>query len=359
MKPSSRLLQAAGVLSVLFLASPADAQLTTCAVSGEYVIGATMLSSPGPGQIGGTFVFTPPATCVAGATGSVTLSVYLTTPTSPTTILQATEPYELIGDRVMIGNGLLIAGVSGVSGGFVSSMAVNGTGTLVLAGTMVRRTIDELVGPPGPTGPTGPLGPTGPTGAASTVPGPTGPTGAAGATGATGPTGAASTVPGPTGPTGATGAAGPTGPTGPTGAASMVPGPTGPTGATGATGPTGPAGTGGVNFTARNALNSGGTFGGVSGLIITNSTESTVVMPSPQTCTAQNLRVNMAGTTVSRTFTLRINGSNTSLSCSITTGSPTCSNTGSLVSVTVGDLLSYSISGGSDPVNAYMTMTCQ
>lgn len=131
------------------------------------------------------------------------------------------------------------------------------------------------------------------------------------------------------------------------------------TGATGPTGPTGPAGTGGALFSARNALNTGGTFGGVNGLIVTNSTESTVVMPAPLTCTMSNLRVNMAGTTVSRTFTLRINGSNTSLSCSITTGSPTCSNTGSTVSVTVGDLLGYSISGGSDAVNAYMTMSCQ
>jgi hypothetical protein len=174
--------------------------------------------------------------------------------------------------------------------------------------------------------------------------------GADGPAGPSGPPG----PPGPAGPAGATGPQGPMGLPGP-------PGPTGPAGATGPAGPPGPPGTGGatVYFVARNALTSGGVFGGVSGLVIANSSEVFVVLPSPKTCTVHNLRVNIAGTSVARTLTLRVNGSNTGLSCSITTGSPSCSNTGSTVNVTVGDLLSYSISGGADPVHAYVTSECQ
>jgi Collagen triple helix repeat (20 copies) len=189
-------------------------------------------------------------------------------------------------------------------------------------------------GSPGPSGPAGPPGPAGPAG----------PAGSAGPVGATGPAG----PPGPPGPQGPMGLPGP-------------PGPTGPTGATGPAGPPGPPGPGGATayFSARNLMTTGGTFGAVIGLVVANSTESLMVLPSPKTCTAQNLRVGMAGTTVSRTVTLRVNGSNTALSCSLTTGSPTCSNTGSTVSVTVGDLLSYSISGGADSVNAYIASECQ
>ena len=248
----------AATIALLAAALPADAQVTTCAISGEFVLAATLVSPPGPGQVGGSLVFVPPPSCVPGAIGSVTINVRLTTPGNPTQILQTTEPYRLDGTVVTIGNGLLYTGISGVSGGVVTSMALNGGAANLVAGTMVRRTIDGVSGPAGPTGPTGsagapgatgppgssgPPGPAGPSGATGS-PGPPGPTGATGAgvPGPTGATGAASTVPGPTGPTGPTGTTGPAGPTGVTGAASTVPGPTGSTGPQGPAGPTGATG---------------------------------------------------------------------------------------------------------------------
>lgn len=104
----------------------------------------------------------------------------------------------------------------------------------------------------------------------------------------------------------------------------------------------------------------GSPYGAVIGVFLANSTESMIQLPSPITCTAQNLRVNAAGTTASRTVTLRVNGSATSLSCSLTTGSPTCSNTGSTVSITAGDLLTYDVSGGTQSgLGVYVSAVCQ
>ncbi|MCB0355177.1 MAG: collagen-like protein [Bdellovibrionales bacterium] len=159
---------------------------------------------------------------------------------------------------------------------------------------------------------------------------------------------------------GDTGAQGPQGPAGPKGDQ----GEQGEPGQPGAQGPQGPMGTPGADATgyllsARLNLSSGGTFGGPIGASNTSPTESAVVYMLPRTCTLSDLRVDLTGTTVSRTTTVRINGSNTSLSCSVTTGSPTCSNTGSTVLATAGSKISLSFSGGANPIVALAALSCR
>jgi hypothetical protein len=102
------------VLAALGAAKPASAQLTACAISGEYVLAATLLSTPGPAQIGGTFDFTPPGTCAPGAIGGVAINVGLTTPGGPLQLVQLIDAYRLDGNVVTIANGLMFAAVSGV-----------------------------------------------------------------------------------------------------------------------------------------------------------------------------------------------------------------------------------------------------
>lgn len=169
-----------GVVAAGVMAGPAEAQLTTCAVSGAYVLAGAMLSAPGPGQVGGTLTFTPPGTCVAGALGSVAIDLALTTTAGAAVPLRYTLPYRLDGDTVSIGPGILTAGVAGVVGTDVSALELNGVGGIVLAGTLVRR--DAVPGLRGPAGATGATGATGAQGAQG-PPGPPGPQGAAGATG--------------------------------------------------------------------------------------------------------------------------------------------------------------------------------
>jgi uncharacterized protein (UPF0333 family) len=197
-------------------------------------------------------------------------------------------------------------------------------------------------GPVGVTGPTGPTGPTvvvGPTGADGAT-GPTGVTGPIGPTSSTGPTGPTGPI-GPTGQTGQIGPSGPTGPIGPTGAigttgsigAAGAKGPTGPTGAAGIgpTGPTGPvsaqffAFTGGMtNLSTISTITEFGTPYGLADAIDddppghTTEAERTVLVS--KICTARNLRVylsNAPGVGKSRTFTLRENGIDQGVTCTI------------------------------------------
>lgn len=211
---------AVGAVVAASLAAPttAAAQLTSCAISGEFVLAGTYLVGP-PAQLGGIATFTPPDTCTAGAAGTVVLTGTIAGATGARGFSLAL-PYVLDGSLVNIGNGQFVAGVSGVSGSVVTSMALNGTMGSLASATLVRRTLEGVTGPEGPPGPAGPEGPAGPVGA----------------TGATGPAGPAGPE-GPAGPTGATGATGPAGPAGPEG-------PAGPPGATGPAGPAGPAGGG-------------------------------------------------------------------------------------------------------------------
>ena len=185
-------------------------------------------------------------------------------------------------------------------------------------------------GAAGPTGPTGATGPTGPPGA-----------GATGATGATGPTGA----------TGAPGA-GSIGPTGATGAP-------GATGATGATGPTGPPGAG-SGFTAQvigggtttvnppnNAVSYMGPFE-----MGNSNVEGTVSMAFPVSGTISHLQVFVQGSPgagKSWTLTIRVAGTNSSVTCTITGAATRCSDLVNTAAITANQTLSVRISPTGGP----------
>lgn len=157
--------------------------------------------------------------------------------------------------------------------------------------------------------------------------GDTGGTGATGSTGATGATGAT----GPSGPTGATGPAGPTGPTGAAGPA----GATGPTGAPGANGTSGSAIGGNYPNTGNNLFLI--PWGNTS-----SATEDNANIPLPSG-TASKLvvsRVVAPGAGHSITVTIRKNGVNTALTCTISGTATTCTDTADSVTFSDGDLLS-------------------
>ncbi|MCC7125222.1 MAG: collagen-like protein [Acidobacteria bacterium] len=224
---------------LLALAANARAQEhTLCGVRGTYLLSGTRLSAPGPAQVGGTLVFTPPEPCAPGIAGAVAIDLVLVSPDGRREVYRATEPVVAQGSLIAIGH-RLVAASSGVAGGVVTSLAVNGAGAVVFAGILTRQSIDAIAGPAGPMGPAGPVGPSGPGG----PPGPTGMTGAAGPAGPPGQAGPAGPA-GPVGSTGSTGPVGPMGPAGPVGSTgSMGPvGPIGPVGPTGSVGPAGPAG---------------------------------------------------------------------------------------------------------------------
>jgi hypothetical protein len=217
---------------------------------------------------------------------------------------------------------------------------------------------DGATGPQGPEGATGVQGPEGATGdqgdegatgpqgpeGATGVQGPEGATGDQGDDGATGPQGPIGAT-GVQGPEGATGAQGDEGATGPTGAT----GPQGPTGATGATGPAGADGVsssviGGAALDIKRANTTYvGLFGSPTGSAST--TESLVQLPL-QAGTISHLYIklsaNQAVASATYTFHVRLNGANTGISCVISTGQSSCSDTTNSVAVTDGDQLSVS-----------------
>lgn len=236
---------AAGMAAWLGTAAPAEAQLTACAIAGEYVAAGAIVSAPGPAQLSGTFTFTPPSGCQAGVPGSVVIAITLTNAAGGVQPLSFLDSYLVTGTSVTFGSGVLAANAADLTTNGAGTLTLTGAGGLVLAGSLTRRT--ALTGATGATGATGPAGPPGPTGAQGPM-GAQGPTGAQGPAGAQGPTGAQ-------GPAGVTGAQGATGAQGPAG----TQGPAGATGATGPTGAQGPAGT---------ALSSYGAFVNDTGAII-------------------------------------------------------------------------------------------
>ncbi|MEZ4331300.1 MAG: hypothetical protein R3F35_06085 [Myxococcota bacterium] len=113
-------------------------------------------------------------------------------------------------------------------------------------------------------------------------------------------------------------------------------------------------------FLARILMTTAGSFGAVLGSATNATTESTVRYLAPTACTARDLIVDFTGTTTARTVNLRVNGAATSLSCSVTAGSPTCSNTFSSVNVSRGDHLSLSLSGGAQTgLAALVSFVCR
>jgi hypothetical protein len=187
-----------------------------------------------------------------------------------------------------------------------------------------------LQGPSGQsvTGNVGPQGPQGPVGA----------TGATGPAGATGPTGAQ----GPQGDIGATGATGATGPTGPQGE-------TGATGATGPKGDKGDTGAAGANLAGQILFSTGlnnlaGNPGALKYVGIADSEAAEIVQQvvaetghfTAMYCYAAN------APTVNTTFTLRNNGADTTVTCTIAAGAHTGSTTSLSVAFNAGDLLDIS-----------------
>jgi len=189
--------------------SPSGEQIYTCthklAAVGKYTNEASVEGNEGTG----------PET-----SNKVTTKASEPGPTGPTGAEGTTGPEGVSGST----------GPTGATGPTGPTGATGATGQSGSTGATGQSGATGATGGTGPQGVTGATGPKGATGAAGSN-GSNGANGASGAAGATGPTGAA----GPTGPSGREGATGKNGTTGARGA-------TGATGAQGATGATGPAG---------------------------------------------------------------------------------------------------------------------
>ncbi len=139
---------------------------------------------------------------------------------------------------------------------------------------------------------------------------------------------------------GDTGATGPMGPAGPKG-------PMGPTGATGAMGPQGPPGPAGANGTSGSAIGGNYANTGTNNFLIpwgstTNATEANANVPLPSG-KASKLVVSLTvapGAGQSATVTIRKNGVNTALTCTVSGTATTCSDLVNSVTFSNGDLLS-------------------
>lgn len=273
------------------------AQTGVCSVSGEFVVSATFLTPPGPAQMTGTMTFSPPGSCQPTDAGSVLLAVTLAPAVGAPIPVQLSLPYVVSGNDVVIAGGALRATASAIRGTTVEGLALAGGLGNVVAGMLTRRQVAEVGGAQGATGPQGPAGP-------------------GGAQGIQGPAGAT----GPQGPTGAQGAQGVQGPTG-------------------AVGATGPAGPGGFYITniAGALLSLPRHFGPNTNAARNTETEAETILPAG--CTMRDLYVwwnaNAAGS--STTFTVRLNQSDTALSCSIASGGSSCNNTTSTVTALAGD----------------------
>jgi hypothetical protein len=188
---------------------------------------------------------------------------------------------------------------------------------------VAARGVDGLAGA---TGAQGVAGATGATGA-------DGPTGAQGATGAQGLTGAtgATGAQGVAGATGATGADGPTGPQGPIGL----------TGATGATGSQGLAGTSAALVAGNHPNVSDGQFL-MPWDITQSSTESSEDIPvAAGTASRLILRIGTAlSGSQTATLTLRKNGADTAVTCTVPNNGTSCTDYVNSVSFADGDILS-------------------
>jgi len=233
----------------------------------------------------------------------------------------------------------------------------------VSSGPGPRKNADHIVtvGATGPEGPEGQPGDQGPPGNPGTQ-GPPGPPGADGATGPPGPPGSdGATGPpgsdGATGPPGADGATGPPGADGATGppGADGATGPPGPPGADGATGPPGPAF---IIFSGGSLVNLVSNSDRYISMVHQSnvySTESSAEFVVPEDGTLTNLRVDLSedpmsgGGTDSYTFTVRLNGANTSLTCTIPEMATTCNDFSNCVDIPMGSDISLQSNPGGTP----------
>ena len=150
------------VAAVVFIlgAGPAGAQpaITTCALTGVYVLSAALAVS-GEAQFSGSFTFTPGA-CTAGAFGTVQLQLSILFAGSPTpSPFTGSFPYAVDATGgVTIGPGLIQGNVGGVAETGTANVVVFAAdpaispATIRFAGTAVRVGLIGVAGPPGPAG---------------------------------------------------------------------------------------------------------------------------------------------------------------------------------------------------------------
>jgi hypothetical protein len=209
------------------------------------------------------------------------------------------------------------------------------------------------VGPQGLQGIQGDPGPQGLQG----IQGDVGPQGLQGIQGDPGPQGLPG-VQGDVGPQGPQGLQGDVGPQGPQGAQGVpgAQGPQGPQGDVGPQGPQGPAGSGGYGvLTGRTiGLGNGTRYGTPQGFSSANNVETDVDSIIPNgTCVAQALTVQVTtspGAGNSRTFTLRDDAADTSLTCTVSGTNTTCNSGAATVAIAAGSRVSLkSVAAGAPP----------
>jgi hypothetical protein len=257
-------------------------------------------------------------------------------------------------------------------------LLVTGPGVVPIGGACQLQSGDPVAAV-GPTGDTGPAGPQGPQGEA----GPAGPQGEAGAQGEMGPAGPQG-VQGETGPAGADGATGPQGETGPAGPQGEVGpqgpqgevGPMGPAGADGATGSqgeTGPAGPQGEvgpqgpqgEVGPQGPAGADGTSGSLLGGNYSNTADGNFLSPfNPSAGSEENTNLPVGAGTASKlivdvgtpldagasvTLTLRQNGADTALTCTVPEGETRCTDLVNAVAFADGDLFSVRYNEAGNP----------
>jgi hypothetical protein len=156
-------------------------------------------------------------------------------------------------------------------------------------------------------------------------------------------------TPGTTGPKGDPGSQGPAGPQGSQGVQGVA-GNTGPQGLTGPQGPVGPQGPAGANGTSGSVIGGNYANAGTGRFLVpwegtTTGTEADGSIPMPSG-TASKLVVSLTvapGTGHTATVTIRKNGVNTSLTCTVSGTSTTCADTTDTVAYSNGDLLSIQL----------------
>lgn len=206
--------------------------------------------------------------------------------------------------------------------------------------------VDGAQGPQGDPGPQGLQGDPGPQGVQGD-PGPQGPAGADGADGAQGPQGNPGPQ-GPAGPDGADGAQGPQGDPGPQGAQGD-PGPQGLQGDPGPAGPTGPSGGGSMVGGNHSNPNSGvflmpwddtqsGTEGNANVPMSSGTASKLILVGSPALGAGQTA-----------TVTVRNNGTDTALTCTIAASTSSCSDLVNSAAFADGDLISLLYSETGNP----------
>lgn len=79
LRPNARILcVVAALVGLGAFATPAQAQVTTCSVTGQYAVTVSLFYPDGPYQLGGVVTFSPPATCAVNAVGTAVIDVLFT-----------------------------------------------------------------------------------------------------------------------------------------------------------------------------------------------------------------------------------------------------------------------------------------